>query len=152
MRWPSPPTNSGADAGQRGQSPGGGGATSGVGESGLSAVEVVLEDVDEDGFDGDPAVFVALAADLEDRAVVGAAQVADVGAHQLVGAQTGQQPGEDEGAVTLEPVGRSGSLRRCRHRGQQGGDRRRPAGTWAAPWVVWVVRSSASGWPRSARR
>ena len=51
----------------------------------------MLEDVDEDGFDGDAAVFVALAADLDDGAVVGAAQVADVGAHQLVGAQTGQQ-------------------------------------------------------------
>jgi hypothetical protein len=51
----------------------------------------VLEDVDEDGFDGDAAVFVALAADLKDGAVVGAAEVADVGAQHLVGAQTGQQ-------------------------------------------------------------
>ncbi len=84
--------------GPAGQSPGRGGATSAVGESGLSAVEVVLQDVDEDGFDGDPAVFVAFAADLDDRAVVGAAQVADVGAQQFVGAQTGQQPGDDEGA------------------------------------------------------
>jgi hypothetical protein len=38
-----------------------------VGEAGFSAVEVVLEDVEEDGFDGDAAVFVALAADLQRR-------------------------------------------------------------------------------------
>jgi hypothetical protein len=59
------------------------GATNDVGESVLSAVEVVLEDVDEDGFNGNPAVFVAFAADLDDGAAVGAAQVADVGAQQL---------------------------------------------------------------------
>jgi len=62
--------------GPAGQSSGGGGATSEGGESDLPAVEIVLEDVDEDGFDGDPAVFVAFAADLDDGAVVGAAQVA----------------------------------------------------------------------------
>ena len=45
--------------------------------------------------------------------------------------------------------GRCGS---GRHRGQQGGDRHRPAGIWAATWRVWVGRPSASGWPRSARR
>lgn len=35
-----------------------------VGNRIFSAVEVALEDVDEDGFDGDAAVFVAFAADL----------------------------------------------------------------------------------------
>ena len=38
--------------GPAGQSPGGGGAASGFGESGFPAAEVVLEDVDEDGFEG----------------------------------------------------------------------------------------------------
>ncbi len=52
----------------------------------------MLEDVEEDGFDGDPAVFVAFAADLDDGAVVGAADVADVGAHQVVGAQPASSP------------------------------------------------------------
>ena len=73
----------------------------------------------EDSYDGDPAVFVALAADLQDRAVIGAAQVADWARTICVDAQPGRRPGDDEGAVPLEPVGRSGSLRRCRHCGQR---------------------------------
>ena len=54
-----------------------------MGDSGFSAVQVVLE-----GRRGrlrrDPGAFVALAADLQDRAVIGAAQVADVGADKFV--------------------------------------------------------------------
>ena len=38
---------------------------------------------------------------MDDGAVVGAAKVTDVGAQQFIGAQAGQQPGEDQGAVAL---------------------------------------------------
>ena len=90
----------------RRQSPAGGGAPIGGGrKSSRSAVEIVLEDVDQRRLDGDPAVFAALAADVDDGAVVGAAKVTDVGAQQFIGAQPGQQGGEDQGAVAFDPVG-----------------------------------------------
>ncbi len=71
----------------------------------------MLQDVDEDGFDGDPAVFVALAADLDDGTVVGAVKVTDGGAHQFIGAQPRQKRGEDQGAVALHPVAAPPRLR-----------------------------------------
>jgi hypothetical protein len=52
MVGPSPPTDSGANAGHAGESPGGGASLGGGREARRSAVEVVLEDVDEDGFEG----------------------------------------------------------------------------------------------------
>ena len=62
-----------------GQSPAGGGAPFGRGgEAGGPGVEIALEDVDQCRLDGDPAVFAALAADVDDGAVVGAAKVTDV--------------------------------------------------------------------------
>ena len=67
-------------------------------------VKVALDHVDHHGFDGDPAVLAALAVDVADGAVVGAAKVTDVGALQFIGAQPGQQRGEDQAAVALPPV------------------------------------------------
>jgi cell division protein FtsB len=46
-----------------------------------------------------PAVLIALAAYVQYTAVIGAADVADVGIEQFVSAQAGQQAGEDDGAV-----------------------------------------------------
>jgi hypothetical protein len=48
-------------------------------------VKVILEDADEALFYGDSAVFAALAADVDDTAVFGDADVADVGADQFIG-------------------------------------------------------------------
>ena len=41
---------------------------------------------------------------MDDGPVVGASKVTDVGAQQFIGAQPGQQRGEDEGAVAFDPV------------------------------------------------
>jgi hypothetical protein len=65
---------------------------------------MVVDDVEQFDADGDSAVLVALAADVQDTTVVGAPNVADVGAEELVGPETGQQRGEDDGPVTLGPV------------------------------------------------
>ena len=46
----------------------------------------------------------ALAANVDDGPVIAASKVTDVGAQQFIGAQTGQQRGEDQGAVALPPV------------------------------------------------
>jgi len=51
-----------------------------------SAVEIALHDLHQRRFDRDPAVLAALAADVDDRALVGAAKVTDVGAQQFIGA------------------------------------------------------------------
>jgi hypothetical protein len=67
-------------------------------------VKVVVENLEKLSADGDSAVLVALAADVEDAAIVGAADVADVGDEQFVGSQPGQQGREDDGPVTLGPV------------------------------------------------
>jgi hypothetical protein len=45
-------------------------------------------------------VLAGLAANVDDGAVVGTAKVTDVGAQQFIGAQAGQQRGEDECAIT----------------------------------------------------
>jgi hypothetical protein len=90
-----------------------GGALSGCGgESGRPAVEIVREDLHQRRFDRDAAVLAAFPADVDDGAVVGAAEVTEVGAQQFVGAQAGEQRGENEGAVTLNPVGASPRLGR----------------------------------------
>ena len=95
-----------------GQSPAGGGAPVGRGgEAGGPGVEIALEDVDQRRLDRDPAVFAALAADVDHGPVVGAANVTDVGAQQIIGAQPGQQRGQDQGAVALHPVGAPPRLR-----------------------------------------
>ena len=69
-----------------------------------SAVEIALEHPHQRRLDRDAAVFAALAADVDDGAVVGAAEVTDVGAHQFLGAQPSQEAGEDQGAVAFDPV------------------------------------------------
>ena len=74
-------------------------------------VEIALEHLHQRRLDGDPAVLAALAADVDDGAVVGAAKVTDVGAQQFIGAQPGQQRGQDQGAVALHPVGAPPRLR-----------------------------------------
>ena len=59
----------------------------------MAAVEVVLDNVDERGFDGCASVLVAFAADVDHRAVGGTAEVADVAADELLGAYAGQKRG-----------------------------------------------------------
>jgi hypothetical protein len=79
-----------------GQSPAGGGVPlGGGGEAGGPGIEVALEHLHQRRLDGDPTVFVAFAVDVDDGAVVGAAKVTDVGAQQFIGAQPGQQRGEE---------------------------------------------------------
>jgi hypothetical protein len=79
-----------------GQSPAGGGAPlGGGGEAGGPGVEIALEHLDQRRLDGDPTVFAAFATDVDDGAVVGAAEITDVGAQQFIGAQPGQQRGQD---------------------------------------------------------
>jgi len=95
-----------------GQSPAGGGAPFDRGrKASRSAVEIALEQLDQCRLDRDAAVFAALAADVDDGAVVGAAKVTDVGAQQFISAQSSQQRGEDEGAVAFDPVGAPPRLR-----------------------------------------
>jgi hypothetical protein len=101
-----------------------GGALPGSGgEAGGAAVEIVLEDLDQRRFDRDPAVFAALAAHVDDSAVLGPAKVTDVGAQQFISAQAGQQRGQDEGAIPLEPVGAARALRLLTEDDQQCGHR-----------------------------
>jgi hypothetical protein len=50
------------------------------------------------------AVLIAFAAHVQHVAVVGAADVTDVGVDELVGSQAGQQGGEDDRPVTFRPV------------------------------------------------
>ena len=64
---------------------------------------------------------------MDDGAVVGAAKVTDVGAHQFIGAQPGQQRGQDQGAIALHPVGAPPRRRVGAERGQQGGHRIDPS-------------------------
>jgi hypothetical protein len=52
----------------------------------------------------DSAIFAAFAANVDDAAVGGGADVADVGADHLIGTQPGQQPGQQQRAVTLDTV------------------------------------------------
>jgi hypothetical protein len=71
---------------------------------------MLLEDGDQGRLDGDAAVLAPLAADVEDGTVIAASDVADIGIEQLVGAHAGQQDGQHERAVTLEPVAASPRL------------------------------------------
>jgi hypothetical protein len=48
---------------------------------------------------------------VDDGTVVAASKVTDIGAQQFMGAQAGQQPGEDECAVAFDPVAAAPSLR-----------------------------------------
>jgi hypothetical protein len=50
-----------------------------------AAVEVVLDDLDERGFDGYASVLIAFAADVDHRAVGGTAEVADVAVDEFLG-------------------------------------------------------------------
>ena len=72
--------------------------------NGWRGFEIFLEGLDQRRFDRDSTVLAALAADMDDGAVVGAANVTDIGAQQFIGAQPGQQAGEDQGAIPLEPI------------------------------------------------
>ena len=49
-----------------------------AGKASRSAVEIMLDHADHHRLDGDPAVLAALAANMDDRALVGAAEVTDV--------------------------------------------------------------------------
>ena len=76
MRSPSAPTNSGVPVGQAVSPPPGE-------ERRLAVAEMALDHLDQHRFDRDPAVLAALAADLDDRAVGGTAEVTDVDAQQF---------------------------------------------------------------------
>jgi hypothetical protein len=57
-----------------------GGALLGCGgESGRSAVEIILDDLDQRRFDRHPAVPAAVAVDMNNGAIVGTSKVTDVG-------------------------------------------------------------------------
>ena len=56
-------------------------------------------------------VLTAFAADVDDGAAVAAAEVTGVGAHRFIGAEPGQQRGQDHGAVALHPVAAPPRLR-----------------------------------------
>ena len=71
----------------------------------------MLEDLDQRRLDRDSTVLAALAANVDDGAVVGAAKVTDVGAQQFIGAHASQQGGEDECAITFDPVGAAAAPR-----------------------------------------
>jgi hypothetical protein len=55
-------------------------------ESRSAAVEVVGQDHHQRSFDGNAPILLALTAYLDDGAVGGGADVADIGAHKLIGA------------------------------------------------------------------
>jgi hypothetical protein len=56
------------------------------------------------GLDRDPPVFAALALHLQDRAVLGGKNVADIGTEELVGAEPGQHSGQDACAIAFHLV------------------------------------------------
>jgi hypothetical protein len=54
-----------------------------------AVVEMLLDDLDQRGFNRDPAVLAAVPANVNDGTVVTGAKVTDVGAQQFIGAQAG---------------------------------------------------------------
>lgn len=72
-----------------------------AGKAGGSRVQVLLEHVNEHLLHWDSAVLVALAAHMDDTALIGGADVANIGADELVGSQSGQNRGQDKGPVAL---------------------------------------------------
>jgi hypothetical protein len=67
-------------------------------------VQIALDDRNKRCLYRDAAVLTPFAAHLDDGAVRCAAEVADVGIDEFLGAQAGQQRGEDDGAIALGPV------------------------------------------------
>ena len=83
-----------------------------------AAVKVCLDHRQQFGLNGDAALFSAFAFEADDRGtIVGGADVAHIGLAEFVGAQAGQQPGEDDGEINVRPnrFGDSspGLARRC---------------------------------------
>lgn len=77
-----------------------------LGKAGGAAVEVGLDDREKFGFNGNAAFFAAFSFDVNDRgAVVGGADVTDVCLTEFLGAQSGQQRGEDDREIPFGPVG-----------------------------------------------
>jgi hypothetical protein len=70
----------------------------------VAAVEVVLDDLDERGFDGYASVPVAFAADVDHRAVGGTPEVADVAVDEFLRTQAGEKRGQDDRPITFGPV------------------------------------------------
>jgi hypothetical protein len=111
-----------------GESPGGGAALRGSREPRKPSVEVAVQNLNERRLDRNPPVFSTLAAHMDDGAVVGPANIANVGADQLVGTQAGQQGGKDDCAVAFDPVGAPPLI--CV--GVQGAPPQRPSPAWRA--------------------
>jgi hypothetical protein len=122
IQSPSVPTNR-AVGGDQGQSPGGGALLGAGWEARDPTVEVSLNDPNHWRFDRDSAVLSAFAAHVDDGSVVGAADVANVGADQLVGTQAGKQRGEDQCTVAFDPITTPSRLWIVLHGAQQCGDR-----------------------------
>jgi hypothetical protein len=71
-----------------------------------AAVEIRFEDCEELGFDRDAAFFPAFALDMDNRsAVIGGADISDVGLAEFLGAQAGQQCGQYDREITVSPIG-----------------------------------------------
>ena len=76
-----------------------------------TTVQVGFDHGQQWGFDGDAAVFAAFTGDMNDRAPVGdGADVPDIEDLHLLGAQTGQQAGQDERQIPFRPYGFVGGV------------------------------------------
>ena len=67
-------------------------------------MQTLLENAEQFSADRYSAVLVAFAAYVHHATVVGAPDVADVGVEEFVGAQAGQQGGEDDCSVVFGPI------------------------------------------------
>jgi hypothetical protein len=76
-----------------------------TGKAGGSRVQVLLEHPNECLLQRDSAALVAFAAHMDDTTPIGGADVADIGADELVSSQSGQDRGQDNDLVALGPVG-----------------------------------------------
>ncbi len=74
-------------------------------EADSAAVEIRFDDCEELGFGRDAAFFPAFALDVDNRsAVIGGADISDVGLAEFLGAQPGQQCGQYDREIPLSPV------------------------------------------------
>src|SRR6478736_4583526 len=83
---------------------GGGASLGGSREADAAVVEIILENAHERRLNGDPSILAALAMDMNHRAVIATSDVADVGAQEFIGAQSGEQRGQYQCAIAPQPV------------------------------------------------
>ena len=110
-------------------------------EANRAAVEVCLDDGDQFGLDGHAAFLAAFSFDVNDcGAVVGGANVADVGLAEFLGAQAGENNRE----IALGPVGLASRAVVLRDGLQQGLDGGAEEPLWAVPWPALAGQLAAS--------